>query len=668
LHYLYANLVYTGNGQFIFSDRHEKYDHSQHGLKKAIFDTNLVFSNAVYFKHNSATSFSERIIVNANKETILYSVKATGSGNLERTYVSKYDSADNPIREMQLSYPAGSQFQGVGWKPIGLKRKYISLINTYKVAGDSYLQLWQMPDDIALSNCYGTDTSFIQKLPYQITEVSHPSAMETRNISLQQTDFTATSSLLPVSTLTECVVQSDCSDLFITGQDTICNTNNSYSFTAHKNSDCLKHVLWQIDTAVVSSTQQIDDTTIIIKFKKSWQGYLYASINSCSTIKDSIKVNVFMTPSAVSLGEDSIICKGNTLLLNSGAGFKNYRWQDGSTDSTFLVTQSGVYFVGASDYCGNFYSDTVNILVDEPLAINLGNDTAICRNSTLVLDAGSSFSEYLWSTGNLTQYQQVVDTGNYSVAVKNSNGCISSDTLRVTDIHPLPAVSLNKKPVLCLGQNNRLSAGAGFSSYLWQDGNTDSMIRVTTAGVYKVTVGNNFQCFSSDSVKIDMVAFPPANFLEKDSGICNGETVLLKPLRSFEQYLWSTGSTHADITATAQALYWLRVTDKNNCTGTDTIKIFAKDCYIYIPTAFSPNNDGNNDVFKPLISGRMLSYQFNIYNRYGQLIFSTTEAGKGWDGTIKGSAQNSGSFVWTCSYQFMNQPAIFKKGTVMLVR
>ncbi len=667
--YIYANLLYTGNGAFIFTDRHEKFDHSQHGVKKAVMDTNLLFSNATFFKYNGPNT--ERILANEKKEIILYNHKLAGSGSnvsLEKTYVSKFDSAGNPIREMQLSYPPGSQFQSVGWKPIGLKRKYISLINSFLVSGDTHFQLWQMPDDIAISPCYGTDTSFIQKIPYPITEVDHPFLIETRNISLQPANIIVTSSELPFISTTECVVQSTCSDLFITGPDTICNLANTYSFTAHKNNGCSKHVRWQIDTSAVSYTEQINDTTIIVKFKKSWQGYLYASINSCDTIKDSIQVNVFKTPADVSFGGDRVICKGDSILLNAGAGFENYIWQNGSADSTFWATQSGVYFVEASDYCGNYYSDTINVLVNEPQPINLGNDTGICRNSTLVLDAGNGFSEYLWSNGNATQYQEVVDTGNYSVAVKNNYGCISSDSMRVTGIYPLPSVSLNKNAVVCLNQNNRLDAGGGFSSYLWQNGTTASIITVTTAGVYKVTVSNSFQCFSSDSVKIDLVAFPPSNFLAKDSGLCSGETILIKPLQIFDRYLWSTGSTNADIVATAPSVLWLTVTDKNKCTGTDSIKIFTKDCYIYIPNAFSPNNDGKNDLFKPLVSGRLLSYRFNIYNRYGQLIFSTTEPGKGWDGSISGLGQNSGSFVWTCSYQFINQPAIFKKGTVTLIR
>jgi len=98
------------------------------------------------------------------------------------------------------------------------------------------------------------------------------------------------------------------------------------------------------------------------------------------------------------------------------------------------------------------------------------------------------------------------------------------------------------------------------------------------------------------------------------------------------------------------------------------IKVSNCPIYIFVPNAFSPNNVGNNDLFKPLINCRILSYWFNIYNRYGQLIFSTTNTGKGWDGTIKGSAQNAGVFVCTCSYQFINQPVVFKKGTVMLTR
>lgn len=88
----------------------------------------------------------------------------------------------------------------------------------------------------------------------------------------------------------------------------------------------------------------------------------------------------------------------------------------------------------------------------------------------------------------------------------------------------------------------------------------------------------------------------------------------------------------------------------------------------FIPNAFTPNYDGKNDLFKPLIFGRLRSYQFTIYNRFGQVVFHTTDINQGWDGNIGGNIQNQGSYAWTCTFQLDDEKAVVKKGTVTLIR
>jgi gliding motility-associated-like protein len=88
----------------------------------------------------------------------------------------------------------------------------------------------------------------------------------------------------------------------------------------------------------------------------------------------------------------------------------------------------------------------------------------------------------------------------------------------------------------------------------------------------------------------------------------------------------------------------------------------------YMPTAFTPNKDGKNDLCKPILFGNVLSYKFSIYNRWGQKIFETTNLQKGWDGKVSGFDTDSNIFVWLCNFQFQGQPIQNKKGTVALIR
>jgi gliding motility-associated-like protein len=358
------------------------------------------------------------------------------------------------------------------------------------------------------------------------------------------------------------------------------------------------------------------------------------------------------------------------LILHAGSGFRNYRWQNGSVDSIIAVTLPGIYYVMANDYCGNQYFDTIKVIRYPASVVNLGTDTSICINNPIVLNSGPGYRSFLWNTGDTMQQITVVDRGEYSVTATNANGCNATDTIKILNVYPSPLLALKQDQVLCLKQDNVLKAGAGFSSWLWQDGSTDSMFTVLFPGEYKVTVKNNFNCFATDSVRITKVAIPPSNFLPKDTTICSDDTILLTPLHRYNKYLWSSGSTTRMITIAAPANIWLQVIDSDGCKGLDTIKVSSTACadFVYIPTAFTPNGDGRNDVFKPTVSGRITKYKFSVYNRYGQQVYYSTDPGTGWNGKIKGMPQNLGSFVWVCSYQFVNKDPILKRGSVLLLR
>ena len=89
---------------------------------------------------------------------------------------------------------------------------------------------------------------------------------------------------------------------------------------------------------------------------------------------------------------------------------------------------------------------------------------------------------------------------------------------------------------------------------------------------------------------------------------------------------------------------------------------------VYIPGAFTPNNDGKNDVFRPLVFGKVTSFKLQVFDRAGQVIFQTTDPHQGWDGLNKGMTYPTRVFVWQCSYQLDNQQPAYQKGTVMIVR
>ena len=199
---------------------------------------------------------------------------------------------------------------------------------------------------------------------------------------------------------------------------------------------------------------------------------------------------------------------------------------------------------------------------------------------------------------------------------------------------------------------------------------TSNTLTVNTPGVYWVKVTNEFNCTATDSLAIGSILPAPGNFLEKTDSICNYEKTSIIPHGNFSKYLWSTGSMDRQINIATDGTYWLSVTDANGCTGTDTISVYLKNCMlgVYLPSAFTPNNDGLNDEFKALVFGQILSFRLQVFNREGQLVFQTTDPSKGWNGGYKGMSYSTATFVWQCSYQLEGRKPEHQKGTITIIR
>lgn len=407
-------------------------------------------------------------------------------------------------------------------------------------------------------------------------------------------------------------------------------------------------------------------------------GTYYVNVaDSCGNFfADTIMVSA-APPVPISIGPDRTKCNSDTLHIQAPPGFIGYSWLPNynisSTNTQQVIVNPAVdtsYTIMAEKTPGCFGYDTVHIIVNQSPPINLGPDRGFCTGDSLDLDAGPGFNQYQWSNGNNTQQVAVYSTGVISIIGTTVQGCRSFDTLVVPNVYALPVVSLNKDSSLCTGNPRILDAGAGFTNYAWNTGSSSQSITVNNIGVYSVNVTDNNGCKADDTTKITTLLPQPAGFLSRDTSICLYDRMQLKPTTNFNQYTWSTGSRGSAITINQPGIYWLQVKDGNNCVGKDTIIVDPKVCptAFFMPTGFTPNNDGKNDILRPLLRGNVVQYKFRIYNRWGELIIETTDPNKGWDGTLQGKPQTSGVFVWMCAYQFDGEPAKAQQGTVVLIR
>lgn len=389
---------------------------------------------------------------------------------------------------------------------------------------------------------------------------------------------------------------------------------------------------------------------------------------------------VYVSPTAVvpiSIGPDRSKCNNDTIRLQAPSGFLNYSWSPAyninSTTAQNVVVNPTVdtaYMIRAEKTPGCFAYDTVRITVYQSLPLDLGADRSICTGDSIILDAGNGFASYNWSTGATTQQLIIRTAAQYQLAATSPQGCISRDTFRLVSVQPLPVVNLNPDTSLCIGSSRVLDAGAGYSSYAWNTGAATRTITVNAMGIYGVNIIDQNGCKGSDTTIINKLLPLPAGFLFADTAICSFGSIELIANSSFSRYNWSTGSTASTISITQPGTYWLEATDRTNCTGRDSVIVNPKQCLkgLFVPSGFTPNNDGKNDVLKPFLFGNIKKYEFRVFNRWGETVFVTKDPNAGWNGTYKGIPQDAAVFIWSCRYQLEGEEEKVEKGTVALIR
>lgn len=395
---------------------------------------------------------------------------------------------------------------------------------------------------------------------------------------------------------------------------------------------------------------------------------------------------------------DTLICSIDTLAIpvqNSGS----FSWTSTDTHILFANTSAPLvfpkttskYFVSVSDNgCSNTDSVTVNVLPF--IKVNLGNDTLICKTDTTRLRPVSQALGFSWqsSSGEVVApvkfpvVQPLVNTQYYVTA--NLGKCEDKDSIWVRVV-PYPAANAGADTTICFGNRIRLNGKITGNSWIWSPANTLSATNVlnplaaparTTS--YILTVTDSLGCPKPGRDTMVITVIPP---VKANAG---NDTVALpgQPIQLIAtggtSYVWTpeTGLSDPSVFNPIAILedgydsirYKVRVYDSRFCFAEDeiTIRIFHSGPEIYVPSAFTPNGDGKNDILRPIAVGITKLHFFNIYNRWGQLVFSTTELGKGWDGIYHGTAQPSAAYVFTTEGTDYLGKTVYRKGTSVLIR
>jgi gliding motility-associated-like protein len=228
--------------------------------------------------------------------------------------------------------------------------------------------------------------------------------------------------------------------------------------------------------------------------------------------------------------------------------------------------------------------------------------------------------------------------------------------------------SLSSDTTLCNGDSYVIQLNHPSAQYLWSDGSTGSSYTVDHAGTHFVDITIN-GCTHRDEVLVEEHPSPSATSHEAE--FCFGERIVLGVSDDFE-LLWSTGETSETILVEDEGIYWVQLS--NICgTATEEFHLEGKDCscQVWVPNSFTPNNDGVNDRFTAEVDCELLDFQLSVYNRWGELVFSTTDPQEGWNGGGESPYYvQDGIYQWVMEYRSsaVDVQDVRNVGTVTVIR
>ena len=297
---------------------------------------------------------------------------------------------------------------------------------------------------------------------------------------------------------------------------------------------------------------------------------LVVNVDGCNSAGDTTAVIVNTNPQPVITGQDTF-CTGFSSVLDSGPGYAGYVWEDASQNQTHEVFASGNFSVTVTDLNGCTGDTTFAVTETASLSPVISGALEFCEGAGTILDAGSGYTGYLWSTGEIGQTIEVTTEGNFGVVVTDVDGCNGSATITTT-IHATPVVTIGGSTTYCIGGFTVLDAGSGYSSYSWNDNSIAQTLTVTTPGTYSVSIVDQFGCAGSAGVTItESTSLSPV--ITGNLAFCENGSTVLNGGSGFATYLWSDGSVGQTLLVDSAGLYSVSVSDGQGCTGETTVAI-----------------------------------------------------------------------------------------------
>ncbi len=371
-------------------------------------------------------------------------------------------------------------------------------------------------------------------------------------------------------------------------------------------------------------------------------------------------------------------------------------WQDGSTESTFTVSDPGVYWVEVI-HEGCIGSDTIEVSYLEEVFLDIESFNVDCNldcDGTVIstISGGNGQLNFLWDTGDTSPGLTELCAGDYTLTITDDLCNYVLSTITISEPEAL-TFDYSVIDVPCFGDQSGVieisNIQGGTPPYLFsyngEPFSPDMIQSNLNGGIYDFELSDANGCTAGTSISVYeppfiMIDAGPDHRIELGESVKIDATVF--PITN-QGITWSPTDSLSCINCiepvanpTSTMMYTITVVDSiTGCTQQDQVLVeVIKNRNVFIPNVFSPNGDGTNDIFTIFTgNGVRRILDFKVYNRWGALVYSTENVSPshqpfGWDGYFKGKPMNNAVFAWYTEIEFLDDRVILYKGDVTLVK
>ena len=357
-------------------------------------------------------------------------------------------------------------------------------------------------------------------------------------------------------------------------------------------------------------------------------------------------------------------CDG-TILVSASNGVEpySYSWSNGGVTAGIANLCIGDYTVIISDLANCKDTLTVTISQPPPLVFTVDSVKNIdCYGQwdgyiKVSVVGGTPNYFYNWVPyGGNNATASHLNANTYTIEVIDAHQCQYDTIIPLTQPEPLEIIYPGDTTV-CEGTAASLhvpvAGGTPPYEVMWESGATDNPLALTSpvdTSVFVIAHDAN-GCATEAAGYYVRVLHPMFVDLGNDTTLCDGDVLYKNVFFPGAQYRWQDYSNFYDYSIRETGTYWVK--SYNDCfSSTDTVEVLFDDCKtcVHLPDAFTPNGDGINDVFAPIIGCDFTSYLLKVFNRWGQLVYESSNPNDGWDGKVNGKQSELGTYVWELDY------------------